>query len=321
MVLRLNSHGNDVRKLQQALLSLNYQCGAVDGVFGGKVEDAVEAFQRDHDLYSDGVAGPLTLKVLDRLVAPALRFDLVVVAPAILSDPDTGVVKNKKNWVKCPADALGGGYNNTTLREDVSVAYNDLYAAAHALGGVVTSAGGKRALDSGAGPNRSRTSMHYVGRAFDMATGSALQNPVKDAFLLERVGDTRFWTVWCKSNLSEAALIEACKVRGIRGGFSTIPAVFVTNGKIKTQMKAGLTFDFTALAAQFGFSRISARKAFWDKADPGAAEWWHWSYLQGLVEGTSTFGTELLKVYTPQEAQAFAYWAEAKGCTYGVDWN
>jgi len=318
MVLRLNSHGNDVRTLQQALSYLKYPCGAVDGVFGNKVEDAVEAFQRDHDLYADGVAGPITLKVLNDLVPTALKATLQDLNVVTLAPMEP---LKLMGWTKCPADPLCGGYDNTTLREDVAKAYNDLYAAVHALGGVVTSAGGKRALNAGAGPNRSRTSMHYVGRAFDMAMGSGMQNPAKDPYLLERVGNTKFWTVWCKSSLGESALTAACTAQGIRGGMVTVPATYVSGGKVLSKTATAVMFDFTALAAKFGFSRISGRKAFWDKADVEASEFWHLSYLVGLISNVSQFGTELLKVYPLAEAQKFEFWVEAKDRVFGRDWN
>ena len=316
MVLRVGSHGNDVRKLQLGLTYLKIPCGAIDGVFGGKVEGGVEALQRSQGLYANGVADEFTLQALNKLVPTELQFPFSSVSQVTLATPAVDL----QEWMRCPADPLGGGYNNTTLREDAAEAYKSLYEAAHKLGGVVTSAGGKRSLDSGAGPNRSKTSMHYVGRAFDMATGSGLQNPKTDPFLLERVGDTRYWTVWCKSTLSEHDCTLFCNQYGIRGGIQTIPATYLSGGKIRNKTMTGVMFDFTALAARFGFSRISARKAFWDKADEGAAEWWHFSWVTGLVQGVTTFGAELLKVYTGAEASKFIYWAEAKDCVYGVSW-
>jgi hypothetical protein len=58
--LRKGTTGEDVRQLQLALASLNYACGAADGIFGAKTLAAVKAFQGDHELVTDGIYGPLT---------------------------------------------------------------------------------------------------------------------------------------------------------------------------------------------------------------------------------------------------------------------
>lgn len=41
-----------------------YDCGAADGIFGAKTETAVRAFQRDHNLTVDGIAGKDTQAAL-----------------------------------------------------------------------------------------------------------------------------------------------------------------------------------------------------------------------------------------------------------------
>lgn len=58
--VRNGSTGQDVRELQTLLNKLGYSCGKVDGIFGAKTEKAVRAYQRDHGLADDGIAGPLT---------------------------------------------------------------------------------------------------------------------------------------------------------------------------------------------------------------------------------------------------------------------
>lgn len=56
--LRKGSKGDDVKRLQTALGIKS------DGDFGPGTEAAVEAFQNNHGLAADGVAGPMTWKVL-----------------------------------------------------------------------------------------------------------------------------------------------------------------------------------------------------------------------------------------------------------------
>src|SRR3954447_24259839 len=53
-----------VRSLQRRLQRLGYHPGPLDGRFGPRTEAAVIAFQRDHRLVGDGIAGPLTYAAL-----------------------------------------------------------------------------------------------------------------------------------------------------------------------------------------------------------------------------------------------------------------
>ena len=54
------SRGDVVRKLQELLNALGYDCGSVDGIFGSKTKAAVLAFQKANGLGVDGIVGPLT---------------------------------------------------------------------------------------------------------------------------------------------------------------------------------------------------------------------------------------------------------------------
>ena len=64
-ILRKGSTGEDVRKLQERLNELGYDCGAVDGKFGDNTRRAVIAFQGAHGLKTDGVVGTQTWAALD----------------------------------------------------------------------------------------------------------------------------------------------------------------------------------------------------------------------------------------------------------------
>lgn len=68
-VLRRGSKGNGVKQLQRALNAANFKCGAVDGIYGAKVEDAVRRFQSVYDAYNvDGEYGSRTRSRLDKQV-------------------------------------------------------------------------------------------------------------------------------------------------------------------------------------------------------------------------------------------------------------
>lgn len=57
--------GEDVLALQQRLTAAGYAPGRADGVFGTATDGAVRAFQADHGLAADGIAGPATLRALE----------------------------------------------------------------------------------------------------------------------------------------------------------------------------------------------------------------------------------------------------------------
>ena len=58
--------GDEVRKLQSALIAKGYSCGSsgVDGSFGSDTDAAVRKFQKDNGLEVDGIAGPKTQAAL-----------------------------------------------------------------------------------------------------------------------------------------------------------------------------------------------------------------------------------------------------------------
>lgn len=68
-VMRAGERGQDVRALQQDLNRLGYRDAegrplSADGDFGERTRQAVQAFQREHRLDDDGVAGPKTLEAI-----------------------------------------------------------------------------------------------------------------------------------------------------------------------------------------------------------------------------------------------------------------
>lgn len=63
------AYGEQVRAVQQALKSLGYYSGLIDGDFGPMTEAAVRAFQRSASLYVDGEVGPKTYAALNQALA------------------------------------------------------------------------------------------------------------------------------------------------------------------------------------------------------------------------------------------------------------
>jgi hypothetical protein len=67
--MELDSTGAEVEALQEALTTLGYDPGPVDGDFGASTQNAVGEFQRDQGLPDDGVVGPATLEALNDALA------------------------------------------------------------------------------------------------------------------------------------------------------------------------------------------------------------------------------------------------------------
>jgi N-acetylmuramoyl-L-alanine amidase len=59
--------GDDVGELQQRLNALGFAADRVDGIFGPQTEAALQEFQRNSAITTDGVAGPDVLAALTRL--------------------------------------------------------------------------------------------------------------------------------------------------------------------------------------------------------------------------------------------------------------
>ena len=82
--LKKGTTGEDVRRMQQALLDLGYLSGTADGDFGTNTKNAVTQFQAVNSLSADGIAGSKTLTLLysgDALAAsesPEMDYLLLV---------------------------------------------------------------------------------------------------------------------------------------------------------------------------------------------------------------------------------------------------
>ena len=301
MIIKRGSKGTDVRELQAALKELGYNVGVIDGDFGPATELQVEKFQEVAELHPDGIVGKGTLRqineALDAAGHPDLKFK-------IGDHPDPQEPTKRMKWVKVDADKVKDGYNRFYLREDVAEAFNAFRADVLALGGVVSSAGAKRPLrDSKRSKSRSIKSLHYTGLAFDMALSSGMNNPDRDRYVIEEVGDRR-WNVWCKTDNEEVP------IRKIEGY-----TYHHTRKIVEDRM-----FSITEIAEKHGFKPIRARRYFMAGGHYAGAEWWHFQYEKALTPGVSTFGGELMKIYTLEECRKFAPWEDTKHCVWKESW-
>lgn len=84
-LLSSGSKGDSVVAMQQRLQELGFYTGAIDGDYGSGTKNAVKAFQRQHNLDDDGVAGNKTLSVLYSAQAkPILKNEVIPSGAPIL---------------------------------------------------------------------------------------------------------------------------------------------------------------------------------------------------------------------------------------------
>ena len=221
----------------------------------------------------------------------------------------------KTKLVRVDADKVPGydGYASFRLAANIAEKYNQLRQAVLGRGGVMTSAGGIRPLQSKTNSSRSALSLHYLGRAFDLALPTGMNNPERDPYVCVRdSNDPRRFIVWCRTQNSSVPVVrlEAEKITSKRGQTS-----------ISKQTVEGRFFNFTQLASQFGFKGIRGRKSFFRGGKYTGAEWWHFQNTDGLRLGQTTFGEELLSLYSLEKVQReFTYWNQAANKKYGNDW-
>ena len=82
----------------------------------------------------------------------------------------------------------------------------------------------------------------------------------------------------------------------------------------------GRMFSITEIAEKHGFKPIRARRYFMAGGHYAGAEWWHFQWEKGLTPGVSTFGGELVKIYTLEECRKFAPWEDTKHCIWKESW-
>ena len=298
--MRRGDRGKNILALQKALESLGYDPGPCDGIFGGKTEDAVEDWQESVGLYSDGIFGRRSKEAM------AKKFpEFAEAKPSETPVYESQVI----GWKSVPCDKLGPklGFSRCTLRKDVADKYAAFVEALHEVGAVMTTAGGRRGLGSKTSPARSRTSMHYVGRAFDLALPTGMRNPESDPYVIQqRDDDPRRWIVWARADKGEEMTIQAC--------------VWNRRKKLHKVEVSGKFVSFTSMAADYGFKPIRSRRSFLRGGSYAGAEWWHFQDEDGLIPGQTTFGEELLRAYKLSRAKQFIYWDQVHDLKFKKGW-
>ena len=295
MNISKNHSGENVKTVQEILQQLGYNPGPIDGKYGEKTERAVIQFQEQNNLYADGIVGPITWRSLHKALEIHIEEQ---VNPLVENDFQADLM----DWVRVPADKYRNGYDRFFLRKDAADAYLRVRARVIDAGGILTSSGGRRSLNAPVGASRSATSFHYTGRALDLFVGSGMENRGRDPFIIAADGD-RYWRVFARAEGGEPMEIEAV----------------IYSSRKRGRLISGRFIDLTALFAAEGFKRIRARPSFFTGGSWLGAEWWHFQYENGLEKGVSTFGNELLKVYTENQVCSTPPW-QYHSRIFGINW-
>lgn len=98
--LRNGSSGNDVKKMQERLISLGYLSGEATGRFDDATEAGVIAFQKRNCSYWDGVAGPDTLKALYSSNARSTSTAAAVIGTTLQMGSEGSAVRSLQTKLK-----------------------------------------------------------------------------------------------------------------------------------------------------------------------------------------------------------------------------
>lgn len=322
MLLKLGVRHSAVRSVREMLGFLGF--GKLDAKgrftaieteerFDAFTEDVVISFQRSEGLLADGVVGPSTVGALEKAYSERVLELNSPGIDALMGTPDRLLgLPHRLIFERVPADTTGqGGYDRLSLRSDVAAKYRTVYEQLHAQGGLMTSSGGLRSLQTNVTRSRSATSFHYLGRAFDLHIYSGMLDPKLDAYVVSREAPRQYrvFARCSKQNNPKAKLPPEIEV----------PKVVTYKQRTKGVTVKGRFVDLTALLESHGFKPIMARRRFEEGASMMGAEWWHFQDETGLVEGQSTFGFELLKVYSKATLEGTAPWSN-RDRIFGVNW-
>lgn len=205
---------------------------------------------------------------------------------------------------KVPCDEAPKGYDSyksIRLSSDTAEKYLRLKTIINDAGGLLLSAGGVRSLGARVGKGRSKTSMHYLGRAFDLPPYAGAFDPGRDPYVV--IGDDSTWEVLFRGGEGDEC-IEAVAL-GTAKSF---------DGTVKTAGVYGSFVSFTKAARGVGFDSIGPRGSF-ANGHYGSMEWWHFEDREGLEVGT-LFLDELEKVHGAGSAEKLPHWRAVKGARW-----
>jgi peptidoglycan hydrolase-like protein with peptidoglycan-binding domain len=368
-MIRIGSRGDTIRSVQRLLTELGYialiedrtdlasprlraEQLDIDGVYGPQTQLAIMDFQRDEGIFVDGEIGPQTMSALD---AAYTRRMLEINSPgpdALRSfnadgRPITGVAAGaaaeRLPFVRIETGLPSGpltGLAAFQLRADIAEEFEGARAKAKSFGVTLAISAGKRALDAPVSIGHSPTSMHYVGRAFDLHVYSGMVEPDTDRYVVEMPEEGRHMLEWietCHGLTSDDARkligdrpddwcwrVWARCPEGTEGPevVSEIKnvATYLDPCARRPRAVKGPFINLTGLLGEFGFTPLPPHPRFFDfRSEPVYAEWWHFQCERGLFRNVSTFGGDLSRSYSEGTLAGTPPWGN-RHKVFGADW-
>ncbi len=169
-----------------------------------------------------------------------------------------------------------------------------------------------RPMDHTPRPGQSRMSWHVCGRAIDVNQDYYDRDDPLIMLVREDIGNETYWRVFIRAAQQDGTMGEPLRVapwdlkaREQDG----LPAV--QGGMLMERVPAGYYVDFTTLAADYGWERVSALyrwRYYWPDI-----EWWHFRHSDGM-----DWWACMLEIYTPEEIEE-SYGSVPAGVTADSD--
>ena len=117
-LLKRGATGQQVRQLQRFLNAIGHGVGSVDGIFGSMTAGGLRAFQEGQGLTADGIVGPNTRRVIDRVntilpAAPVLDESGRIMRPGA-SGEDVAMLQHLLKVAGHNPGAIDGAYGPRT---------------------------------------------------------------------------------------------------------------------------------------------------------------------------------------------------------------
>lgn len=139
------------------------------------------------------------------------------------------------------------------------------------------------ALNSKPPPGLSNRSWNKAGRAFDLPYHEALAFEPRIEVVREDLNTGTYWRVYVKAAVQDGSQGEPLLSLpwDFRARFGNEPLYYDQGGKLKEAIPPGYYVDFTALAADYGWTWVPATDN-WRTYFPGTL-FWHYENQQGLT--------------------------------------
>lgn len=152
------------------------------------------------------------------------------------------------------------------------------------------------AIDAQALPGQSSRTWNKAGRAFDYLSNYPLAFDPPVEVVRERQEASTYWRTYLRTAVQDGTQGEPLREMpwDFRARFGAESRYYDEGGKAKEQIPAGYYVDFTALAADYGWTWSPASDN-WRTYYPGI-RYWHYENQQGL-----TWEQAMLELYTSDE--------------------